>query len=255
MPSLPSASLFGKLPSVLDFVRVHHTYPEALALDRWLAASQQYLQTHGQAWPEEALNFCFLPEGAEHGLVGVLAPSRDRAGRKYPVAILAPLPRALIEQHYAAVPLACARFLRAARVCLERAPCLPLEQLARSLARLPLPAADAFSEIDLDSQLSKPCDVDGLSTEEQERTFKQIFDATLAAAQERYSFAYPVASHEHASLWLRLTQLSHAGATPAFAWRAEATGRVLLAPNGLEPRFLSWWSASATRPARKLERG
>ena len=88
----PSASLFGKLPTVLDYVRVDHSFPAAIALDEWLSRAIQELTLASLAWPQARYRFLFAPPAVDHVIVGAIAASRDRAGRKFPLSIFAPVP-------------------------------------------------------------------------------------------------------------------------------------------------------------------
>ena len=89
-PASIGASLFGKLPSNLDFIRVAHHYPESVGLERWLHSGYQRLVSRGCQWPSKPVRFVFAPERPQdHALFGVIAGSRGRAGREFPVVVYA----------------------------------------------------------------------------------------------------------------------------------------------------------------------
>ncbi|HEX5658524.1 MAG TPA: type VI secretion system-associated protein TagF, partial [Polyangiales bacterium] len=70
------ATLFGKLPSALDFIRINHTTEASLAFDEWLQGASQQLAQRNAAWPGVETSFVFVARTA--ALVGLLMPSRDR---------------------------------------------------------------------------------------------------------------------------------------------------------------------------------
>jgi type VI secretion system ImpM family protein len=136
-----AAGLFGKLPSALDFVRCNHDSAESIVLDRWLQAALQRLTARQRHWPTGPLTFAFAV-GAEHSLVGVIADSCDRAGRRFPIAVYArvPLP-AQASAGTAALVLASAPFVEGARALLAHGAQLQLAGLPLRLRRLRPPEA------------------------------------------------------------------------------------------------------------------
>ena len=114
-------SLFGKLPQKRDFVRICHDSPEALALDRWLAGALGDLAEHALGF-DESLRFVFAQP--DRKLVGVLRPSRDRAGRRYPVAIFTALAGSDIPGGVAEIPVALSSFFAAAEQLAQDIPSL-----------------------------------------------------------------------------------------------------------------------------------
>lgn len=83
-----AVSLFGKVPSALDFVRIAHQHPESMALERWLLAGQQRLAGRGRSFSPEPVRFVLAPvSGVGAGLFGVVVGSRDRAGRTFPLVV------------------------------------------------------------------------------------------------------------------------------------------------------------------------
>ena len=116
-----TVSLFGKLPQKRDFVRIRHDSPEALALDRWLSGALADLAEHALVF-EESLRFVFAQP--DRKLVGILRPSRDRAGRRHPVALFAALADREIPGGAAAVPVALSSFFAEAERLTDDIPAL-----------------------------------------------------------------------------------------------------------------------------------
>lgn len=94
--SLPSLTvrLFGKLPSHGDFVARGLAAMDRDALDRWLSAGLKdaraafgpdfdALYDHAPAW-----RFAAMEGEGDKAVAGVLAPSIDRAGRRYPLYLV-----------------------------------------------------------------------------------------------------------------------------------------------------------------------
>ena len=92
---------FGKVPALGDFVRTSSPSEEMLAFEGWLArAMERGEERGGNAFKEAFLNgppLGFVWSGPleknKRGLLGgVLLPSRDAVGRRFPIVIAAPLP-------------------------------------------------------------------------------------------------------------------------------------------------------------------
>ena len=84
---------FGKVPTHGDFLRVRSDGDLARAFDEWMQqglyamktrAGDRFQSTYDSGRP---FGFCFQNADAERMLVGVLRPSRDRVGRRYPLVI------------------------------------------------------------------------------------------------------------------------------------------------------------------------
>ncbi len=85
----PVVQLFGKLPSHGDFIARGLTAGERDALDRWLSDDIDEARTLlAEAFDDlydRAPPWFFLQGEGDFGDAGVLAPSIDRAGRRFPV--------------------------------------------------------------------------------------------------------------------------------------------------------------------------
>ena len=99
-----SYTLFGKLPNRPDFVRVNATHPVALEFDQLIQHSCERLGS--PVGSGEPVDFQYVSRDQRHVMLGVLMPSRDQAGRRYPLVAAAILPRESIEAYLAVSPIA-----------------------------------------------------------------------------------------------------------------------------------------------------
>ncbi|MET0389587.1 MAG: type VI secretion system-associated protein TagF [Polyangiales bacterium] len=252
------ASLFGKLPDELDFVRIQHSFAESILLDRFLQAALQRLAARGTRWPDTRLAFVIGGTSGQ-ALVGVLSASRDRARRQYPLAIYARVP--LLDGHSAALPLACERFVGQVGELSARSQTLPLAQLSAELRRLRPPTLRDVTEAN--EQL----------TRELERSVPKVGAALYPGAQEPAAalhdaftqlgashapdgspidgFACPAATTRDVSVWAAALEQSRAGATCCSAlWQPDTTERVLIAAGPLPERALLYTAQPNTKHPR-----
>lgn len=97
MTDTVSIGLIGKHPGYGDFLRTGISEPVAEALGLWMDATLFSLRDDmGEAWPafwDDAQDLRFWVGRAVFGqgrtLAGVLRPSRDRIGRRYPLVLVA----------------------------------------------------------------------------------------------------------------------------------------------------------------------
>jgi type VI secretion system protein ImpM len=80
------AGFFGKLPATGDFVT--RGLPDAFrrSWDGWVTAHVAPRQRDGRAWPQGGLRLRIASGGRAAG--GVILPSRDSAGRDFPLSLL-----------------------------------------------------------------------------------------------------------------------------------------------------------------------
>ncbi|MCU0908989.1 MAG: type VI secretion system-associated protein TagF [Rhodobacteraceae bacterium] len=86
---MEGAGAFGKMPAAGDFVARGLTAEARVALDRWLTAHLAEAARDPDAWPDWGLRAAIPVPGGD--LVALILPSVDRAGRRYPFALVAPL--------------------------------------------------------------------------------------------------------------------------------------------------------------------
>lgn len=134
---------YGKLPSQGDFVRVNANGDLLLAFDQWIQQGLLRDKRHnfnGQdntASNENVVQFVFGPQPGS-ALTGVLAESRDSAGRKYPLIIAAePEERWTDPLRVADLPVQMAGFLNRATGYLKLvlSGLAPIDQLHTNLSK------------------------------------------------------------------------------------------------------------------------
>jgi type VI secretion system ImpM family protein len=140
-----SVTLLGKTPARADFIRINHGAPSALALDEWLQRNLEELVLAGQRAAPQA-SFLFVPPNANAALAGLLAPSRDKAGRAFPVALFGALPVSIAAKYPGAIPLACSAMLAQARALFTELDALDYEALKARVGGIEAPAPAAYDE-------------------------------------------------------------------------------------------------------------
>ncbi len=82
-----SIGFFGKIPSHPEFISTGMSSKTARSFERWLQMSNDQLARADVELPKTPIGFVFRDEAASALLVGVLAGSRDKVGRNFPVAV------------------------------------------------------------------------------------------------------------------------------------------------------------------------
>ncbi len=86
-----ATGFYGKIPATGDFVGRGLSGDFVRTWDRWVATYLAPLQLSG-AWPEHVgLRFVLGPN-ANGPMAGVVLPSRDKAGRRFPLTVATALP-------------------------------------------------------------------------------------------------------------------------------------------------------------------
>ena len=103
-------TLYGKLPNRADFVRVNADHVAASELDELIQRSFERL-TCTENWERaydagNPVEFQYVSRDQRHILLGVLSPSRDQAGRRYPLVAGAILPAESIVGYAHVAPIA-----------------------------------------------------------------------------------------------------------------------------------------------------
>ncbi|MBX3259830.1 MAG: type VI secretion system-associated protein TagF [Labilithrix sp.] len=121
---------FGKIPALGDFVRTPSPSDEMIAFEAWLTRAIEAGEARaGSAFRDAfaaAPPYAFLWSGAidkkQRGLLaGVILPSHDAVGRRFPLVVCAPLPAAALAAQPHVAPLVLHDFFHQAVVTAERA--------------------------------------------------------------------------------------------------------------------------------------
>jgi len=155
MCSIPSPSTcFGKLPTHSDFVRYNAGGTEVLAFDRWLQEGLIIAQKRLAAEWEQAFldapsyHFIFSQANAERFLVGVISPSQDTVGRKYPFLVAAPRNKSQFKrENIPLVPALFSSFFEQARLFMHNAETTHPDSIVSSMEQLYPPTEDRFNAV------------------------------------------------------------------------------------------------------------
>ncbi|WP_269932863.1 type VI secretion system-associated protein TagF [Aminobacter sp. HY435] len=134
-----TTGFYGKIPATGDFVGRGLPGGFVRTWDRWVAANLAPLQSSG-TWPDHlGLRFIIGPD-ANGPMAGIVMPSRDRAGRRFPLTVASPVSvpatglASTASEWFAAVKEV---------ADLARQGELTADEFGRALAELPFPDADA----------------------------------------------------------------------------------------------------------------
>lgn len=89
LESIATYTIFGKLPGRGDFLYINATHPIAREFDNILAQSLDAVSST-PGWEENydhagPCDFFFVSQDLHHAFIGAMHPSRDSAGRRYPL--------------------------------------------------------------------------------------------------------------------------------------------------------------------------
>ncbi|MEN8141298.1 MAG: type VI secretion system-associated protein TagF [Thermodesulfobacteriota bacterium] len=111
---------FGKMPLHADFIRHNVVSRESVALVNWLQEGVGEVQRRGKEEYKEtldnfgAISFVMIGSENDRTVVGTISPSRDKSGRKYPVATFSTVAEPLFLTMPATVPCVYDDFLKKA---------------------------------------------------------------------------------------------------------------------------------------------
>lgn len=144
-----AVGLYGKHPDADDFLRLNAGSPELRALDEWLSGALATAERQIAGWDATfsaapAVSFIFdWGESKDTCLLGTLAPSKDRIGRRFPLVLFAEADLALLTQEFPQVPGL--SFIAQASEIHARQQSLGREELMEAAQALAPPVAAAFA--------------------------------------------------------------------------------------------------------------
>ncbi len=220
----PLVGLYGKHPSCGDFIRHNCGGPELARLDGWLSAAIDTGRRLLPTWEQDyasvlAISFLLHPWDEAAGpwsLLGIVAPSQDNAGRRFPLVLFAQLERAQALQHYAALPHD--PFLESATRLFQRRNALGRDELLREVARLAPPDAKSLQQaaaaqrdyLTQTSFIAACATMFGLDAPAQQGkavgTLRQVVASVRGGARPRYGVRCPLGRDPagNAGFWLEL---------------------------------------------------
>lgn len=242
-----AAACLGKMPTYGDFVRHRASTPSMRALDAWMQqglyrAKQRDGRAIDSAYDAAPIyHFLFNEPEAPSTLLGVLKPSRDRSGRKYPFMVTVEVaPQAYTARTVAYLPLQAEAFYRQAHRLVEEATegtvergdiAGRVEQLDTGLALTtePPPTYKRYlQQHTLAGLLARL--FDHFSDGRKYRLFDNLLKALLPLRGQRnprlsYALRFPLTSDEasaahEACFWLEACWrlLDHPGVAPTLLW-------------------------------------
>ena len=145
-PALPQVTVFGKTPRMGDFLRVGHGGPAGEALEQWVEQGLALSEAkRGGMWPSiyasgATYAFIFRPPRSGSALVGVIKPSVDAVGRRFPLVVYAQaLARASVPWPHV-LPMVFGEFLdAAANLLIEADAVTGIADMQTALRRVPPP--------------------------------------------------------------------------------------------------------------------
>lgn len=142
----PRIGIFGKLPIAGDFVAVNAANPAGRAFDQWLRNAVDNLNARRRPLPPHPARFLFRDARGTGACIGVMAPSRDKVGRPFPICIFSYVDMPVATHRFSSLPAAYAPFLDGAARLLGAADRLDAAALASHCEALLLPGPDDLEE-------------------------------------------------------------------------------------------------------------
>lgn len=267
-PAMPAVGVFGKLPAHGDFYRFNVADPVVQALIVWLQDAVGVLYPLNLKAPK-GLRFFYRTQQAAMALVGVMVPSVDKVGRKFPLCLYAHVPLAPLAKSFAGLPEACRAFTDAALRLLEAADGADGPALSAKATTLSVPA-----EADVAAAAARLEAAAGSEPVEElgRRLFGDPAEAGLAYAlttlesatkqvkgrepgRAQVSLDAPVDHGADAWLWLELCRRALGWkAPPPFFWTEPEAGTQgkLLVSLGAPPAGLLAYVADPAKPQPQL---
>jgi type VI secretion system protein ImpM len=258
MSDASAVGLYGKVASQPDFLRAGAGAFCQNGLDRWLQEGVEALRTERTQLPEGPTAFLLAPGGAL-AFVGALAPSRDAAGRSFPLALFAEVPVAAAHEGLPSLPQAWASFVAEASGLLAQAADLDGGEISRRTQALDARVSDTPEP---HAWKNQPV-----------RTLAVVFDGslpaaafalhTLATACDRAAAGTdtatatltvdaPVAGSATTALWLEIARrrLAWAQAVPSLLWTTGPEARLLLTLGPPSPMAMAFLANPRHRSSR-----
>jgi type VI secretion system protein ImpM len=129
-------ALLGKAPCQGDFIRWNATDPVSQQFHRWLEEGHEAVRRANLTLPAEPICFVFTVAGARQALLGMMAPSTDKVGRNFPLAVYVLVDNPPLAGNAPTLPGSHQAFFENARQLLADAATLSADELERRLEAL-----------------------------------------------------------------------------------------------------------------------
>lgn len=245
---------FGKIPTQPDFVRSDPYAAIVTPFVQWVQSSVDRLKQAFDDAPAAPVRFIFS-DGTNPDLVaGIILPSHDAVGRKFPLVIYVVLRDGAYQGPFSALPVVCHIFIDRAEQLAQHLTYASLDSFRQQLALLPEPS---FSEWGHALQIcERTLQTVGMA-EFQSRVFGDsshalyAYQTILEAARLVESgppekahtvFDCPMEIDVDLFAWLELTRraLRWRNTAISFCWIEEPSPRLLVALGPLPVGVLSW---------------
>ena len=132
-----TVALLGKAPCQGDFIRWNAGDAVSQQFHRWLEEGHEAVRRANVLLPAEPIHFVFTAAGARQALVGLMAPSSDKVGRVFPLAVYLLVDTSALAGHAnVLLPGSHEAFFAGARKLLADAATLSADELHKRLEAL-----------------------------------------------------------------------------------------------------------------------
>jgi type VI secretion system protein ImpM len=266
-PSSHGVGLYGKTPAQPDYVMANLTDPVSLALTEWIDRGCQDLAAAGFPFPPYCVRFVFTAPTLSTAAVGVIGPSQDQIGRRFPIAIFHTISVSTVLRSLAAIAVSYAVFYGEASLLLGEIPNLSQHDLFERYRALRPPTQGQIAEAGKDAGQAL--------VEAGAGDFARRLFGDLAQGKQNYAFnTFMIAASDAAKnpaataptvldcpvdvdidllAWLDLAQrvLGWRDQAPSFFWAVEPKPRLLIAL-GSAPKQIVRYLADPAYSSSKL---
>jgi type VI secretion system protein ImpM len=146
-PVNPRIGLFGKVPAAGDFIAFNASTAVGRTLDQWLRDGIDNVLARKKPPPQQPVRFLYRDPRGMTACIGVMVPSADKVGRRFPICAYAELDMPVATMRFSSLPAAYAHFLdAAARILEQEAATASPEALAEQIGRLAPPGPAELAE-------------------------------------------------------------------------------------------------------------
>jgi type VI secretion system protein ImpM len=224
---------FGKIPAKPDFVRVGHSDATTRTLENWLDEASSRVRESGLALPDTSIRFVMRPANSPG--VGVIRPSQDAVGRRFPLTVFHMLMWSAAQPRWSGLPVLVDPFIEEADGILRESARFDVEMLRARVTTLWTPGS---ADLEATDEICRRVLADTPWRAMAERMFQEpIFDraayafrTALIASQrdEPQSIDCPIVNDVDLFFWLELFRRCARTEAIAFVWIEEPSPRLIV---------------------------